>query len=166
MTLKICKASFAMVMINYYVIYTIRGSYISHGTVLFTMLTLFFLLYDMGSSGGYIYIPKEIKSLILFFIWILITAPFAISRGTAISGCIDFAQKLIYLITVFYICYKDGSIQFPAKLFFVIAIITSFVILLRGINFGVRLELSGNVSENAYGNLLVFGVFCAGEVCA
>lgn len=171
--LKVCKFSIAMLFINLYVIYTITGRYIPMGTLVFGMLACIAMLIDIytekSNTKYFARINTEMITLTAFLVFAYVTSPFALDMTTTIDGCFEFLQKLMMLFVMYYICCKDNSLDFPAKLFLFIAVATGLYTLVTG---GVvnneelrqvsdRVSLSANVSENALGNIMVLGSFCA-----
>ena len=162
--LKICKFSVAMLFINLYVIYTFWGRYIPYGTLIFGFTaTVTMVLHALLPKNYQLFTKAKVELLTLlgFIIWAYITAPFAISTETALSGCFDVLQKILMVIVIYYICSFDGSLKFVTKLFLGIAFAAAFYTILNNGNMEKRVALSSNVSENVLGNIMVFGVFCA-----
>lgn len=173
MILKLCKFSVTMLFANLYVIYTITGSYIPSGTLIFGALAFVTMLIDLftdkDSNNCFSQISTETITLIAFLAFAFITAPMALNMSTAIKGTSDVLQKMMMLFVIYYISCKDKSLDFVVKLFLVIALIAGSYVLITG---GVvsneefrevsdRVSLSENVSENALGNIMLLGAFCA-----
>ena len=173
MILKLCKFSVTMLFANLYVIYTITGSYIPSGTLIFGALAFVTMLIDLftdkDSNNCFSQISTETITLIAFLAFAFITAPMALNMSTAIKGTSDVLQKMMMLFVIYYISCKDKSLDFVVKLFLVIALIAAIYILLTGgkvrneelRDISDRVALSDNVSINSLGNIMVLGSFCA-----
>ena len=163
MFLKLCKFSVAMLFINLYVIYTLTGSHIPNGTLIFGVSSGVFMVLDALTTSDYKLfgdIRPEMVTLVLFLLWAIITAPMAINASVAVNASVNFLQKLVFVFVIYYICRKDNSLNFTVVLFLSIALFAAILTVLMYGEIEKRVELSDNIGENALGNLMVLGSFC------
>ncbi len=161
--LKLCKFSLSMLFINLYIIYALTGNYIPNGTLIFGLASGLFMILDSLSSGDIRFftdIRPEMYTLIGFMIWTFVTVPLALNPSASLTGAFNFLQKLVFVLVIYYICRRDGSLKYVTILFAFIAVSAALImIFMQGIG-SKRMSLSDNITINQTGNLMVLGTFC------
>jgi hypothetical protein len=121
-----------MLFINLYVVFTLTGSYIPYGTVLFGMICVATVILDAYTNkfADFIYVQIEIITMFLFIGVAVISAPIvSYSTSSAFSAIEDFIQKWIFCLVVYYVCVRERSVEFPLKLFITIGLVSSLIVI-------------------------------------
>lgn len=158
--LSIAKMALYGIFLNYYCYYVVTGSFIPYGTILFFGIALgcvgLCMLKDRLVWVGY-----EVRCWLLYIALSIATMGFAIDSGYAFDSIIKFAQRLLIIIMIVYICEKEESIKFALRLLAVDAIGCACAVLYTIDDIQLKLDISSgaNLSANDTGALMAFGCF-------
>lgn len=157
--LSFAKLAILGMFINYYGVLLIRGSFIPYGTPIFFAVAVACTLASLFAEK--VKISSEMVCWILYFILSLMTIIFAKNAKFATDGLTKFAQRLVIIIIIAYICEKDKSIKFAIRLLAVTAIVCMVCSLLynTGIDTKLTMESGANISTNDIGSLMAYGCF-------
>lgn len=161
--LSVAKAALYGIFLNYYCYYTLRGSFIPSGTVLFLIISGACVAMDVLQQGR-IRLGTEVRCWILYTILSFITTALITmdsSSTSFISDLIKYAQRLLIIMMVAYICERDGNIRFGLRLMAVTAVASAVAILLSIDSIQLKLDIStgANLSANDVGAIMSFGCF-------
>ena len=161
--LGVAKAALYGIFLNYYCFYTLTGRFIPGGTVLFLGLALLCVGYDV-LRRGHLHLDTEIRYWIVYTILAFVTTMLATmdSGSTSfISDIIKYAQRLLIIMTVAYICEREGHIRFGLQLMAVTAVASAIAILLVTDDIRRKLSIStgADLSANDIGAIMAFGCF-------
>ena len=160
--LSIAKMALYGIFLNYYCYYVVTGSFIPYGTVLFFGIALgcvgLCMLKDRLVWVGY-----EVRCWLLYIALSIATMGFAIDSEYAFDSILKFAQRLLIIIMIVYICEKENSIKFALRLLAVDAIGCACAVLYTIDDIQLKLDISSgaNLSANDTGALMAFGCFAA-----
>ncbi len=147
------------IFLNYYCYYILRGSFIPMGTTIFLGVAVVGVL--ILASEKPIKPNFDIKCWILYLIFSAVTIFVAYSPDHAIDGVIKFAQRLVLIIIISYICEIEKSIMFAIRLLAVTAVgcALSSLLMMNDFNQKLTLESGASVSTNDIGSIVAFGCF-------
>jgi len=158
--LSIAKMALYGIFLNYYCYYVVTGSFIPYGTILFFGIALgcvgLCMLKDRLVWVGY-----EVRCWLLYIALSIATMGFAIDSDFAFDSILKFAQRLLIIIMIVYICEKENSIKFALRLLAVDAIGCACAVLYTVEDIQLKLDISSgaNLSANDAGALMAFGCF-------
>ncbi|MGM9929611.1 MAG: O-antigen ligase family protein [Bacillus sp. (in: firmicutes)] len=158
--LIVAKLALYGIFLNYYCYYVIKGTFISHGTVLFFGIAVV----CVGTSAindRFVHIGKEIRYWFLYGILALATMTYAVNPGGIIGDVVKYMQRLALIAMIAYICEKEQSIKFGLKLLAVNAVACAAAVLYMVDDIQAKLSISSaaNLSANDVGALMAFGCF-------
>ena len=160
--LNVAKAALYGIFLNYYCYYVLEGSFIPYGTVLFFGVACGCVALDVLQQR-YVYIGSEIKCWIAYAIVSVIT-----TAVITIGGSMDFlgdiakyAQRVVIIMMVAYICEREASVRFGLQLMAVTAIAAAISIMLVIGDIQLKLDITtdAELSDNDIGALMAFGCF-------
>lgn len=161
--LNVAKLALYGIFLNYYCYYVLAGSFIPGGTILFLALALLCVGVDV-LNRRYLYVGKEIKCWIVYAVLSFITTGF-ITIGSGNSGYVQdifkFAQRLLIIMMVAYICERENSVRFGLRLMAVTAIACSVSILMVVGDIQQKLNVTSgaNLSDNDVASIMTYGCF-------
>lgn len=161
--LSVAKAALYAIFLHYYCYYTLAGRFIPGGTVLFLVIAGACVALDVLHQRR-VHIGTEIRTWIVYTILAFITTAFVTMDSgstTFISDIIKFAQRLLIIMMVAYICEREGNIRFGLQLMAVTAIASAVAILMVVENIQSKLNISteANLSANDVGSIMSYGCF-------
>ena len=161
--ISVAKAALYGIFLHYYCYYTLTGSFIPGGTMIFFAIAAFCVGLDMINKR-YVYVGNEIKCWILYAILSFITTGFITLNSDGIGYIWDiakFVQRLMIIIMVAYICESEKSVRFGLRLMAVTAVACAVSILMVVDDIQLKLSIStgANLSENDVGAIMAFGAF-------
>lgn len=161
--LNVAKAALYGIFLNYYCYYTIQGSFLPGGTIIFLAIALLCVGLDILQRRT-VHIDREIWCWLVYAVLSLITTAFitADSGSTGfVSDIIKYVQRLLIIMMVAHICKQEGSIRFGLQLMAVTAIACAVSILLVTDDIQAKLSISteANLSANDVGAIMAFGCF-------
>lgn len=160
--LNVAKAALYGIFLNYYCYYVLEGSFIPYGTVLFFGVACGCVALDVLQQR-YVYIGSEIKCWIAYAIVSVIT-----TAVITIGGSMDFlgdiakyAQRVMIIMMVAYICERENSVRFGLRLMAVTAIAAAISIMsvIGDIQLKLDITTDAELSDNDIGALMAFGCF-------
>lgn len=161
--LSVAKAALYGIFLHYYCIYTLRGSFIPGATVLLFGLACLCVGYDLLGQRR-IYLGTEVKCWVLYAALAFITTALVTmdsSSITFVGDIVKFAQRLVIIMMIAYICEREGNIRFGLRLMAVTAIACSVSILMVLDDFTRKLSITtaANLSANDVGAIMAFGCY-------
>ena len=158
--LSVAKLALYGIFLNYYTYYTVTGKFIPYGTALFFAVSFVCVLCSMWRDR-LVNIGYEIRCWLLYIALSLASVGFAVNSGQAVDGIFKYAQRLIIIIMIVYICEKEGSVKFALRLLAVNAVCSAFAILYVTDDIQLKLSITSgaNLSANDIGALMAFGCF-------
>ena len=158
--LSIAKMALYGIFLNYYCYYVITGSFIPYGTVLFFGIALGCVGLCM-LKDRLVWVGTEIRYWLLYIVLSIATMGFALDSGVAFDSILKFAQRLLIIIMIVYICEKENSIKFALRLLAVDAVACACACLYTLGDMQLKLDLTSgaNLSTNDAGALMAYGCF-------
>lgn len=162
-TLGVAKAALYGIFLNYYCYYTLRGSFIPGGTMLFLLIAGAAVGMDVLQQR-YVHVGREVKCWIAYAILAFLTTGL-ITMGSSstdfIGDIIKYVQRLLIIMMVAYICEREGSIRFGLRLMAVTAVASAIAVLAVIDSIQLKLDISSgaNLSANDVGAIMAFGCF-------
>lgn len=162
-TLGVAKAALYGIFLNYYCYYTLLGSFIPRGTVIFLLVAGISVGVDVLQQR-YVHVGREVKCWIAYAILAFLTTGL-ITMGSSstefISDIIKYVQRLLIIMMVAYICEREGSIRFGLRLMAVTAVASAVAVLAVIDSIQLKLDISSgaNLSANDMGAIMSFGCF-------
>lgn len=161
--LNVAKAALYAIFLNYYCYYTLRGSFIPGGTVIFLCVGMLCVGVDVLQQRR-VHVGTEVRCWVIYALLAFITTGLVTmdSGSTAfISDIVKFVQRLLIIMMVAYVCEREGSIRFGLRLMAVTAVSASIAIMLVVDNIQLKLDISSgaSLSANDIGALMAFGCF-------
>jgi len=158
--LSIAKLALYGIFLNYYCYYTLTGSFIPYGTILFFGAAFGCVLLS-ALKDRYVYVDKEIKYWVLYTVLSLLTMIFAMNFDYALDSLSKYVQRLMIIIMIVYICEKENSIKFALRLLAIDALGCAISVLYTVDDIQAKLSISSgaNLSANDVGALMAFGCF-------
>ena len=156
----IAKLSLYGIFLNYYCYYTIKGTFIPHGTILFFGLACLCVGVDALNTG----IPAigmEIKCFILYGVVAAALFFMAQNPSSVISDVLKYEQRIIIVILVAYICEREKSIRFALRLIAITALACGVACMMMANDISQKLTVSSgaDLSVNDIGAYMAFGIF-------
>lgn len=161
--LNIAKAALYGIFLNYYCYYVLQGSFIPRGTMLFLLISGGCVGLDILQQGK-LQLSKEIWCWIFYAVLSLLTT-LLITMGSTdmgfISDIIKYAQRVLIIMMVAYICQRENSIRFGMQLMAVTAIACAVSVLMvtDDIQLKLSIDSGANLSANDVGAIMAFGCF-------
>lgn len=158
--ISIAKLALCGMFLNYYCYYTITGSFIPYGTVLFFGIA-FGCVFLSALKDRYVYVDKEIKYWVLYTALSLLTMTFALDYAHTFDSLLKYIQRLLIIIMIVYICEKENSIKFVLQLLAIDALGCAIGVLYTVDDIQAKLSISSgaDLSANDVGALMAFGCF-------
>lgn len=161
--LGVAKAALYGIFLNYYCYYTLRGSFIPGGTVIFLCIAGMCVAMDVLRQR-HVHVGTEVRCWIFYAILAFISTALVTrtSSSTAFtSDIIKYVQRLLIIMMVAYICEREGNIRFGLQLMAVTAVACAVSVLLVIDDIQLKLDISSgaNLSANDVGAIMSFGCF-------
>lgn len=158
--LDIAKLALYGIFLNYYCYYTIKGSFIPRGTVIFFAVAFICVLVSV-LNDRLVYVGYEIRCWMLYACLSFVTVEFAMNSGYAVNSLAKYVQRLIIIMMVAYICEKEKSIGFALRLLTVSSVACAVSVLYTVDDIQQKLSISSaaELSANDVGALMAFGCF-------
>lgn len=161
--LRVAKAALYGIFLNYYCYYTLYGSFIPRGTVIFLCLAFVCVAVDVLHQRQ-IHVGTEVRCWIFYAILAFISTAIVTrsSSSTAFtSDIIKYVQRLLIIMMVAYICEREGNIRFGLQLMAVTAIACAISVLMVIDDIQLKLSISSgaDLSANDVGAIMSFGCF-------
>lgn len=157
--LDIAKIAIYGIFLNYYCFNILRGNLLPHGTIFFYAIAGACVI--VSAFGEKICLSVEVKCWIVYAVFSVVTAGFALSSSAVLNGLGDYFQRLVLIIMIAFICEKEQSAGYAIRLLAVTAIACAISSLLMSENVSVKLTMisGARISTNDIGALMAFGCF-------
>ena len=161
--LDVAKAALYGIFLNYYCYYTLTGSFIPGGTMLFLAIAILCVGVDVLWQRR-VRMGREIGCWIVYVILAFVSTSLFVLDGSNISyvgDIIKLAQRLSIVMMVAYICEREKSIRFGLRLMAVTAVANAAAVLLVTDDIQTKLGIStsADLSANDVGANMAFGCF-------
>lgn len=158
--LNVAKAALFGIFLHYYCYYVIVGSFIPMGTVAFLAIALICVAIDILRQRK-VYVGTEVRCW-LVYTFLAAAATFLVTMNLSFLGDIfKYAQRLLIIMMIAYICQREGTIRFGLQLMAVTAVALALAVftVLGDIQLKLDITSGANLSENDTGAIMAFGCF-------
>ena len=157
--LNVAKAALYGIFLNYYCYYVLKGVFIPRGTVLFLTLACLCVGADVLQRQK-IHIGPEIRCWILYAVLSLITTAVILLDSNSmgyVSDIVKYAQRVMIIIMVAYICERENSTKFGLRLMAVTAVALAISVMRVTGDIQLKLDITSgaNLSQNDTGAIKV-----------